>query len=920
MVEEGYARRLSLDTGVAEASFTVTTLDGSGQGVEVEGKLRKTEYGRQVFSSAVDDVLWARSWCKVYGSKSTPQLTDSKSRLDAPWTPYPEGTGCLDVTVTLERPPDNIGVMVEMRNLTLAGQPASAQSHEQKGMGWRLEGAQQVLQWGHISLVQTAAYSGLPRPGVAGIPNMGFKGLGYHACVAVVPSINAFGWHKAPEAGQRQPAPGREDAPSSAEFSQDGTAVHVKGAHAIDIIVAGATRFLRGNHSATHLLPVEEAERRCVESLENALRRGFTAVEAAHTSEHREKMQRTSITAHSAHPNNASSDACAATLTTPERVARYARTCFPQGNTSTPIPVKDVSLQTLFFALGKYLLLGSSRTGTQPANLVGIWAEGIESPWNGDYHININLQMMYWAAESLQLTESAEPLVAFTHELARSGVSTASCMYGMPGWVAHGFTDIWMKTRALGDPQWAMCVTCGAWVSLHLLDAFRFREDRTALIQDILPILAGAVEFFLSYLTPHGPDGSLLTGPTHSPENSYQLGGKYWPLGMSPAIDTAILYELFSGYVDACTAVQVSCTGGGVSCDGTRCHELAERAQKTLARLPNKGFPIVSDTGHIEEYLRWGLTAEHTIPDWGHRHWSPLFSLFPGNQIHRHEAPQLAAAAEATVRRKMDAGGAHTGWSAAWAGALYARLGDSGGVQRMLDRLLGRFAMGNLLSTHPPLQSSVNDCSTCVNEVPLPVDERYWGEKGGGTENFVATDNSKFQLDGNLGALALITEAILQSRDRKCTCTKTPVAWAQASAYTPPSLNASFHPASMPPFASSSGGAAATRSQRIDDLGPQSPGGEGEKIVSAFEKALVIETEKERERIAQFVKERERVLELSMQKEKEKERARARKKSERASSRAEGSSLQNFTLLSSAASTTVANIPHPGTNPQMSAT
>jgi hypothetical protein len=124
----------------------------------------------------------------------------------------------------------------------------------------------------------------------------------------------------------------------------------------------------------------------------------------------------------------------------------------------------------------------------------------------------------------------------------------------------------------------------------------------------------------------------------------------------------------------------------------------------------------------------------------------------------------------------------------------------------------------------------------------------------------------------------------------------------------------------MPPFASSSGGAAATRSQRIDDLGPQSPGGEGEKIVSAFEKALVIETEKERERIAQFVKERERVLELSMQKEKEKERARARKKSERASSRAEGSSLQNFTLLSSAASTTVANIPHPGTNPQMSAT
>jgi hypothetical protein len=896
MVEEQYARRLSLDTGVAEALFTVTTVDGSRQGLTAgravgaeEGKLLKTEYGRKVFSSVVDDVLWARSWCKVSGSKSTPPFANSKSRLDAPWTPYAEGTGCLDVTVTLERPPVNVGVVLEMRNLTLAAQPASGQSDVQKGMGWRLEGAEQVLQWGYISLFQTDAYAQAPRPGVAGLPNMNFKGLGYRACVAVVPSIHASS--------------------SSAEFSKDNTAVHVKRAHALDIVVAGATRFLRGNRSATNLLPVEEAERRCVEALENALRRGFTAVEAAHISEHREKMQRTSITARSAHPN-ASSDACAATLTTPERVARYSRTCLPHGNSSTPIPVKDVSLQTLFFALGKYLLLGSSRTGTQPANLVGIWAEGRESPWNGDYHLNINLQMMYWAAESLQLTESAEPLVAFTHELARSGVSTASCMYGMPGWVAHGFTDIWMKTRALGDPQWAMCVTCGAWVSLHVLEAFRFREDRAALVQDILPILAGAVEFFLSYLTPHGPDGSLLTGPTHSPENSYELNGKYWPLGMSPAIDTAILYELFSGYVDACAAVQVSCTGGGVSsseCDGTRCHELAERAQKTLARLPNKGFPIVSDKGHIEEYLRWGLTSAHTIPDWGHRHWSPLFSLFPGNQIHRHETPQLAAAAEATVRRKMDAGGAHTGWSAAWAGALYARLGDSGGVQRMLDRLLGRFAMGNLLSTHPPLQSIVSDCSTCVNEVPLPSDERYWGEKGGGTENFVATDNSKFQLDGNLGALALVTEAILQSRDRKCTCTKKPVAWAQASAYTPPSLNASFHPASMAPSASSS----ATQSQRTDDLGPQPLGGEGEKMVSAFEKALSMEKEKKKER--ERVIEMERVMELG------RERLRARKESVRASSRAEGSSLQNFTLLSSAASAAVAHIPHPGTNPQKSA-
>ena len=669
------------------------------------------------------------------------------------------------MAITLERTNDNVVLVSEMRNLSLYGEPAAAQSDVQKGMGWKVEGWSKTLRWGYISLVQRDAYAPnmAPRPGVAGTPNPNFKNLGYRACVAVVPSIHA-------------------SSSSSGQFYNDKqNAVHVQRAHALDIIVAGATRFSRGNGSATNLLPVAEVEQRCLGALERALRRGFAAVEAAHVEEHREKFQRTFVEAHSADVN-ATSEACAATLTTPERVARYKRTCFPSsaGNTSAPIPVTDVSLQTLFFALGKYLLLGSSRTGTQPANLVGIWAEGRESPWNGDYHMNINLQMMYWAVESLQLAESAEPLVAFTHELARSGASTASCMYGMPGWVSHGFTDIWMKTRALGDPQWAMCVTCGAWVSLHLLEAFRFRQDSAALVRDVLPILAGAVEFFLSYLTPQGPDSSLLTGPTHSPENSYGLQGKFWPLAMSPAIDTAILYELFSGYVDGCAAAQCEAETSP-ECAGARCRELSARAQQTLAKLPNKGFPIVSANGHFEEYLRWGPFAAHTMPDWGHRHWSPLFSLFPGNQIQRHETPALAAAAEATVKRKMDANGAHTGWSAAWAGALYARLGNGAGVQRMLDRLLGRFAMGNLLSTHPPLQSSVNDCSTCVNEAPLPNDQRYWGEKGGASENFIANDNSKFQLDGNLGALALVTEALLQSRDRRCTCTRKPVAWAQAS-------------------------------------------------------------------------------------------------------------------------------------------
>ena len=135
--------------------------------------------------------------------------------------------------------------------------------------------------------------------------------------------------------------------------------------------------------------------------------------------------------------------------------------------------------------------------------------------------MNINFQMMYWAAETLQMQEAVEPLIPFMQELARTGASTARCMYGITGWVAHGFTDIWMKTRALGNPTWSMCPTCGAWAALQVFDGFRFRMDGVQLARDVLPLLSGAVEFFLGYLTPYGPQDSLVTGPAHSPENSY---------------------------------------------------------------------------------------------------------------------------------------------------------------------------------------------------------------------------------------------------------------------------------------------------------------------------------------------------------------------------------------------------------------
>ena len=136
-----------------------------------------------------------------------------------------------------------------------------------------------------------------------------------------------------------------------------------------------------------------------------------------------------------------------------------------------------MGLQQLLFDFGKYMLMGASRPGSQPMNLVGIWGESVRSPWSGDYHLNINFQMMYWAAEVVNLHETTEPLRSFIKAMAKSGESSAQCLYGSRGWVAHGFTDAWMSTRTLGDTAWSMCVVCGAWAAMHLWDMYRHTRN-----------------------------------------------------------------------------------------------------------------------------------------------------------------------------------------------------------------------------------------------------------------------------------------------------------------------------------------------------------------------------------------------------------------------------------------------------------
>lgn len=204
---------------------------------------------------------------------------------------------------------------------------------------------------------------------------------------------------------------------------------------------------------------------------------------------------------------------------------------------------RSASLFNSAFWLGKYLLYSSSSKGV--SNLQGLWADGPVSAWNGDYHLNINLQMTYWPAHATGLADSVmPPLIDFIKQVAKSGERTALELYKCPGWVAHGYTDNLLDVGVRGDLMWNLCVTCGSWLSLHLWEHLLHRFDLTFLVDTLLPLYRSSAIFYLSYLH-RGPDGYLHSGPTTSPENSFGLNNqKYSSLTFSPAIDLSIIRQV----------------------------------------------------------------------------------------------------------------------------------------------------------------------------------------------------------------------------------------------------------------------------------------------------------------------------------------------------------------------------------------
>ncbi len=472
---------------------------------------------------------------------------------------------------------------------------------------------------------------------------------------------------------------------SRGTIAVDYRTLRVTGADTVTIVLAAATSFV--NYKDVSGNPADKV--RAV--LDRTARRAYNTMLREHVAEHTQWFGRVHLTL-----NGTSADALA--LPTDERIKRFAN-------------APDPGLAALFYQFGRYLLIGSSRPGTEAANLQGIWNDNPNPWWDSKYTININTPMNYWPAETANLGELLQPLESLVRDVAQTGTEIAREHWNARGWVLHQNTDIWRAAAPMDGPSWGAWPVGGAWLMTNLFEHYRFSGDTTDL-RRIYPLLRDQVRFLVDILVPYPGKGWLVTAPSNSPENypAWPGNGEFFDevsgisltartMAAGPTMDMHIIRDLFGAFSDAAAVLNTDSV-------------FAAEVRAARARLaPNQ----IGKGGQLQEW----------IEDWDdlepqHRHLSGLWGLYPGSEITPERTPALAKAATVTIDRRGTGG---CGWSYAWKMGLRARLYDGDKSLEQLRALLTKSSLPNLFSL----------CGRAL------------------------------QVDGNLGGTAAIAEMLVQS-------------------------------------------------------------------------------------------------------------------------------------------------------------